>query len=239
MKKIFLFVAITEWLFLGCNTPNSDCCMPNVMSVSPNVLNFSGGFDTKKLNVKSTVGWVLQHIDQLPEWITIDPTNGSADQTEVNAEVIPNPELGTRSHTLTFMAANGDKIQVVINQTNEYSAFMADDTPRWEWEEGARVEKCADHSGMFILDRGDDPGERLFNSDRYKMGRITDLEGGSFEIVAFDAPPKPGKYLHSFIYKNSNNPEPLFLLELFKIQGNTLWFIFKESPTAPERRVVM
>jgi hypothetical protein len=111
--------------------------------------------------------------------------------------------------------------------------FKANPTPRWE--NGATVEKNEETSFTFITDISG----QLFSSDKYTIGRITATDGSDYEIIEFSGAPAVGKPLEPTIRKSSGNvPEMLHSLEILKIENGTLWIVFKETATSPERRVV-
>ena len=116
--------------------------------------------------------------------------------------------------------------------TDAYAAFKADATPRWE--SGATVEK--NHEGtsyVFITDTGG----KLFSSGKYKLGRITASDGSNYEIVEFDGLPAVGHPSGAAIRKPSGSVTP-HRLEIVKVANGTLWIVFQETETSPERKIV-
>ena len=116
-----------------------------------------------------------------------------------------------------------------------YDKFKVDATPRWE--NGDMVEKNEASSYVFITDKGN-----LFNSTKYKIGRIMADDGSDYEIIEFsDTPTTVGK-TNSYIYKPSETGGharlPIHSIEIIKIDGDKLWIAFKEKPQDAERRIV-
>ena len=129
---------------------------------------------------------------------------------------------------LTFVGCSKNSNESV--PTDTYETFKADATPRWE--NGSSVEKNAESAYTFITDTGG----QLFESAKYKTGRITD-GGNGFEIVEFSGTPAAGKPAGATLHSEQGTT-PLHSLEILKIDKGTLWIIFKETETATERRIV-
>ena len=233
MKKIAIFITLAGIITAGCES--TDCCMPNVLSANGvQSLDFSEGVGTQYLNLSSSLSWVLENPDQIPDWLLPRPLSG-AGSASVKVDVIPNPDYDPRCYTLVFMSANGDRLYINVCQErgDVYPGFMADETPRWE--NGATVNKNDEITGTFITDGGAylfGPGD-----NKYKTGRVTNDEGTEFEIIAFDGAPAVGSLSGAVLYTHSGNTT-LYRCDILKVEGTKLWIVFNENAGSTERRIV-
>jgi len=232
MKKLALSIALASIIVAGCDP--SDCCTPNVLSSEGvNALDFSRDGGTQLINLSSSIPWFLENPDQIPDWIQPAPLSGDSD-TSVQVDVTPNPDLEPRCYTLVFVATNGDKLSVTVCQEGlgAYLIFLTDDTPRWE--QGASVTRNDATTHTFITDGG----AWLFGGDsKYKTGRITDVDGTQFEVIAFEGLPAVGVLIGAILYTPLGS-SALYHCEILKISGTKLWMVFKETSVSAERRIV-
>ena len=111
-----------------------------------------------------------------------------------------------------------------------YAEFKADAIPRWE--NGSTTELSVLSTYVFITDAG----ESLFESAKYKTGRIRD-DGSDYEIIEFSGSPKVGVPAEPSIRKPSGSVN-LYRLEIMKMENDKLWIVFQETATSTEWRVV-
>ena len=116
-----------------------------------------------------------------------------------------------------------------------YVDFMANATPRWE--NGSVVQNNTSTTYTYVVDTGNNPATRLFDSDRYKIGRITSPDGAAYEFIEFSGPLEVGKPAGAVI-RTPSGTVPLHTLEILKVDGGKVWIAFKVDARAAERRVV-
>ena len=238
MKKIILFLTLASLSLASC----VDDLLISVLKATldgnpiPSVVEFTNAAgQTKTLNLTSAMPWMVSDYGSanFPDWLSVTPNNGNGTEnaaiTVTKENVLSNP----RSYTLTFVAANGDKLTIKITQNGDiYASFKSDDTPRWE--SGNTVQKNIETPYTFITDAG----KKLNPTAKYKTGRITQKNGSEYEILEFDAATIGPQ--NAQIRKQSGTTF-LDSFEIVKIgTGLTppLWIVFKETATSPERRVV-
>ena len=132
--------------------------------------------------------------------------------------------------TIFLLASCSSGREESIELIDPYISFKADVTPRWE--NGATVEKNDGSPFTFFTDNG----ENLFSSTKYKIGRISD-DYTNYEIIEFSGKAAVGKPNEPIIRKPSG-ATPLHSLEIVQEKDGTLWLVFKETATSPERRIV-
>ena len=125
MNRIYLSLSIALFgvLTSGCIT-DYDCCNPKVISIDVSTLSIGETLGaTQDFTLFCTTGW---EITNLPPWLTASPESSTTGGTvTVTLEVIQaNPTTSPRPVTLTFTAANGDKVMVVVTQ--EPFVFITD-----------------------------------------------------------------------------------------------------------------
>jgi hypothetical protein len=186
--------------------------------------------DKMEIDLVSSMPWQVTH---LPAWLEMNYTHGDGAQKVTVTVIRDNNSDAPLNGEIVILAANGDMITIKVQQEEDrYIAFKADDTPRWEI--GATVEKNANSKNTFISDFGG----KLLTLAKHKTGRITTPDGSSYEIVEFNGPAAVGKPTGAAINKASAGSVPLYSLRIVQVVGNKLWIVFKETESAPERRVV-
>ena len=111
-----------------------------------------------------------------------------------------------------------------------YTTFKADDTSRWE--SGSTTQKNEDGSYIYIVDNG----ENLFESTKYKTGRMSS-DGDTYELIEFNGVPSVGTPSGATIRTQNGTTTP-HSLEIVKVEGGKLWIVFKETASSAERRLV-
>jgi hypothetical protein len=111
-----------------------------------------------------------------------------------------------------------------------YATFKADVTPRWE--NGPTVEKNEQGAYVFITDGGG----KLFDSDKYKTGRMS-ADGSDYELIEFSGAPAAGNPANPAL-RTPAGVEPLHRLEIVQAADGMLWIVFQETAGSPERRIV-
>ncbi|MDR1153145.1 MAG: hypothetical protein LBL04_00410 [Bacteroidales bacterium] len=109
------------------------------------------------------------------------------------------------------------------------ATFKADATPRWE--NGPAVEKNEQGAYVFLTDGGG----KLFDSDRYKTGRMS-ADGSDYELIEFSGAPAEGNPANPAL-RTPSGVEPLHL-EIVQAADGKLWIVFQETTGSPERRIV-
>lgn len=101
LGKLFFIGLAAAALFTGCkeDTPET----PSI-TVEPGTLQFVEGGETKTVTVTANRDWVVE-IPESVDWITVTPSQGSANTTEtVTVKVEPNTDI-ERKETITFNAS--------------------------------------------------------------------------------------------------------------------------------------
>lgn len=111
MKKRTLLFALVGLLLYGC--ADVDCCMPKAITVDPSSLSFSAYPDEGTAKISCMTSWKVVH--NLPGWLHILPMTGSGSGL-IQLKVDANTGDAQRQHTVTFMAANGDKVTLAVTQ---------------------------------------------------------------------------------------------------------------------------
>jgi|GEM_PF-2541353 len=243
MKKIALFVAMAGFIMTGC--VKKDCCFPNVMSVSHEEIDLAGCFDSGTFSLSSPLTWILQNAGDLPDWLEVSDERGNGGPQNITVYGTPNEEEDPfREFILTFMAANGDKVKVVVRQTNEYRNFMANEAPRWEEGAvgaGATVELNAVSPNTFVTDKIG----KILDTGKYTVGREESRKGTWFDYLEFEDPDTGIQ--SGWISTAADDSKPLFRFQILKKGVGVspaapdelmLWILFKETANTPERRVV-
>jgi len=239
MKRTILLTTVALFIFSSCIDPAVlqsvlDALLNGAPITSITFSNETG--DKKTIDLNSPMAWMVK---ESPDWLLITPPSGNGAQ-KVTIEVIQsNTTQNPRNGTIVFLAANGDKLTITVQQQADlYATFKADSRPRWETV-GSPPEYNDESPNTFITDTGADSDGRLFSSIKYKIGRITSDDGSSYEIIEFDAPLAKGTPANGQIRKASGGLSALYSLEIVQVQGNTIWMVFKETSSSPERRVVL
>jgi hypothetical protein len=128
---------------------------------------------------------------------------------------------------LTAIALTGCKNDEPVDPWVE---FKADDTPRWE--SGTTVERNDEGTWVFVTDTGGS----LFDSESYKTGRMS-ADGSDYELVEFTGPATVGKPSDGSL-RTPSGVVALHSTEIVQATGGKLWIVFKETATAPERKIV-
>jgi hypothetical protein len=142
--------------------------------------------------------------------------------------------MKTRIVLLALIAAlafTGCKKDDPVTPPDAYAEFKANAAPRWE--NGSTIEPSDASAGTFIIDTGGN----LFESAKYKTGRILSPDGSDYEFIEFSGAATAGKPTEPTIRKPSGIA-PLHSLEILKVDGSKLWIVFKETATGTERRMV-
>ena len=115
-NKSFLSLFFACMLTIAC-TPDYDCCIPSVIHVDPDPVTMGGAANaTVDVTLICPIAWTLQ---DLPDWLTASPASSPTGTGALGAPVTFTAQVNTgasRSATLTFEAANGDKATVTITQ---------------------------------------------------------------------------------------------------------------------------
>jgi hypothetical protein len=133
---------------------------------------------------------------------------------------------------LAAIALTGCKNDPVDPPTppDPWAEFKADDTARWE--SGSTVERNDEGSWVFVTDTGGS----LFDSESYKTGRMS-ADGSDYELVEFTGPAVVGKPSDGSL-RTPSGVVALHSIEIVQATGGKLWIVFKETATAPERKIV-
>ena len=249
MKKITLLLALASLSLTAC----TDGILISIINATmdgkplPSSIEFTNASgQTKTINISSTEAWWVVDYGNasFPDWLSVSPNKANSNANVTITLTKENTLSTSRSYTLNFITNSGEKITLKITQSGDvYASFKNDPTPRWE--SGTTIQKNIETSYIFITDAG----KLLAPTSSYKTGRITQKNGSEYEILEFntDTSGKPyvGKQTNAQIRKQSGTT-PLNSFEIVKIETQIvngyerakLWIVFKESATAPERRVV-
>ena len=116
-------------------------------------------------------------------------------------------------------------------EIDPYMSFKSDATLRWE--KGLTRQASDSCTNTFI----NDAGGILFDSPKYKIGRIIKNDGSDYEIIEFSGTPAIGKPAEPSLRKPSGTIN-LHSLEIVKIDDSKLWIVFQETDTSLVRMVV-
>ena len=136
MKTIFLFISMAlyglcfgAFALSGCD----DCCpVHSVFNAQikngapvPATIYLSSAGERYVFDLNCTMPWMV--LADLPgSWLDVSPMNDPNGSREVTITVPVNPARTSRSHTITFLAANGDrwKITVIQNGINPFARII-------------------------------------------------------------------------------------------------------------------
>jgi len=119
MKRLLLLLTLTTLLLTGCKEAESMMGIIKLTYTNGDpitgtiIVNANGA--TITLNLTSLIPCIVQKVGELPAWMTVTPENRASDAT-VTITVSPNPKTEYREHVLTFLAGNGDKAVITIEQ---------------------------------------------------------------------------------------------------------------------------
>jgi hypothetical protein len=234
MKKIYL-------LLLAAALSTSSCALLDELSVLSATINGLPIFttlsfsntqgDQKSIQLISPIPWT---ITEYPDWLSISPLIGDGSQKIVFTVITSNNSATPLTGQILFLAANGDKLTIRVQQgADPIAQFKNDATPRWETGTTIRYNRDTPHT--FITDKDG----KLFSSTAYKTGRITSPDGSGFEVLEFNVtgPPATGTPSGALL-RTPSGATPLYRLEIVKVEGSKLWIVFQETSTSLERRVV-
>ena len=118
MKRLILFPfllsAFSFVLITGCD-PNMGCCITSVLTTSPATLSFLGSGGSQTIDLSIPMAWKIVKPSNFPSWITVTPEFGNG-SINITITIAPNLNVQSRSFPLIFLAVNGDKAQVMVNQ---------------------------------------------------------------------------------------------------------------------------
>ena len=239
-KRTLFYVAIATLLYTACSDFDAINSLIRATidgTALTGVITFSyHKGDQKAIDITSLVMW---QVEQKPDWIEVNPLSGIGYQKVTLTTTKENNGDYPYSGEVVFVTLSGETLTIkVVQESESYKSFKADDTPRWE--SGTMVEKNTESAYTFIIDAGN----KLSPANKYKTGRITKSDGSAYEIIEFDldvtGKPVVGKPTGAQIHKQSGTT-PLYSFEIVKIgTGLTpfMWIVFRETATSPERRVV-
>ncbi|MCL1974479.1 MAG: hypothetical protein FWG54_06670 [Bacteroidetes bacterium] len=124
IKKLLLPTILAGVMITGCS--GTDCCMPSIISVSPSSLTLSGAQDSKNVTISCPVNWTLY--DVVPAWLAITPASGHGADETVSVTIIDGKDVD-RKGIVSFMASNGDKVILTVNQKAQNSEENVPHTP--------------------------------------------------------------------------------------------------------------
>ena len=244
MKKITLIVSIAALFSLSGCTFLAECCTDGVFHATLNgnqitqtiTFSYQQG-DSKTIQISCPLPWI---VSQKPTWLHIDPEKGDGSKNIVMTVCSKNDTNDTLSGEVLFLAANGDKLVIKVEQKpDRFLAFKANSRPRWEEADG--TVNYNDESPYTFL--SDETGALNLLSTKFKTGRITNAEGSNYEILEFTGPATLGVKSGAQI-RTHLTTKGLYILEIVKtaydpvMDKEVLWIVFKETAAATERRVV-
>ena len=113
--KLFLGSLASLALLAGCNNKENTPEVAPSMTLDPETLSFENVLSEQRIKITSNVDWTVSDI---PSWITVKPTSGTASEEPVfvSVEVGTNGERAERSATLKFAS---EKISKTLKVTQK------------------------------------------------------------------------------------------------------------------------
>jgi len=110
MKKTFLLINFLALLFLaGCSDDDKE--KEITLEISETSILFTANEEIKNFDIESNDSWV---ISQIPDWVTLDVTNGNGDKI-ISVKASANPKEEERSATLKIVAKDKSK-ELLVKQ---------------------------------------------------------------------------------------------------------------------------
>ena len=201
------------------------------LTVSPASLNFDVGSSKQTVNITSNTTWSFSN---LPEWITVTPSEGSMNST-VEVEVSVNNNAAARESNISVTA---DTVTKTINvaQLNDIEAPAKPDiyeedglvyisSRTFDFDEGTETEEHIEYklgSGEWT-DYEDEPLLVIRTYDATIYARVCDKAGNASEVVSLVLESDLGEYTTS--YTDIALGEGLFPVEFGRTYTSTKsWF---------------
>jgi len=120
IKKTLLLTTLAGLMLTGCK--NFDCCMPTVIKVTPSEITLTNAGETDVFTVDCSMAWTVTGMESWLDVVPVGTTSATVTILQANT--------GTaRTCTLTFMAANGDRVKVTVKQNVSTIAGMVINYP--------------------------------------------------------------------------------------------------------------
>jgi len=109
MKKLFLLIALTGFIFSGCNP---DCCNRSVIWADKDSIAFPEEGGDENVAITCSLCW---KVIEAPVWVTVEPEQGCGSMV-INIVAEPNNSSAFREGKIVLLADNGDQTTIVVTQ---------------------------------------------------------------------------------------------------------------------------
>ncbi|MDR2415868.1 MAG: hypothetical protein LBD75_04640 [Candidatus Peribacteria bacterium] len=206
MKKITLIIFSILLFTMGCEKKDE---ITNPILSESSVTIQEG--ETKEIKISG--GQAPYMVQTIPEGVAI---------TSISNSTLSITGTKTGNTIATIKGSDGGNAKLSITVTADpFSAFKADETPRWEFPDGKVVIRSDKNKHVFITDKG-----KLFGSGQQKWGYAS-LDGTKFCLIEWGTAP---------IMRTETGTVAVADFKTVYTKAEKVWLIFKVNNS--EHRVV-